>query len=110
MWGLTFGGHVKAGETYEENIVSEMYEELGLQSTIDQLTFLGNIKSLNHKHIGKAYVYHWNGKLEDIVCNDGEVEQVKLVTLTEYQSMIDSGLKTSPINPMLQVYYDNLPK
>jgi len=53
-WQLTFGGHVKAGETYQQNIVLEVHEELGLQIKEDQLIYLGKTKNELQKHHAKV--------------------------------------------------------
>lgn len=42
VWGST-GGHVSYGETAEQSIVREMYEELGIRVDASELTSLGRI-------------------------------------------------------------------
>jgi len=104
MWMLTFGGHLKAGESYEENVLSELREELGLSPRVEELEMLGSHKNSEHKHHGQLYVYRWNGQVRELRFNDGEVEQVKWVSLEEYHEMQNAGIDTYPVNPLLVEY------
>jgi isopentenyldiphosphate isomerase len=108
MWQLTFGGHLQTGQTYDQNALLELNEELGLTPSLDNLINLGKANDPKHKHHAMCYIYHWNGNLTDLVFNDGEVEQVIQVTLDEYQHMIDSGQNAYRINPKLREYLNNL--
>ncbi len=104
MWILAFGGHVKSGETYDECLANELDEELGLSIDSGKIEYLGEYKNHEHLHHSRLYILRWNGNIKDLNFNDGEVEQVKLVTLDEYQEMIDSGVDAYRINPILLEY------
>ncbi len=42
-WDLSVGGHVPFGLNYEETAVKELKEELGISTTKDDLTFMGEV-------------------------------------------------------------------
>jgi ADP-ribose pyrophosphatase YjhB (NUDIX family) len=108
MWHLTFGGHVRSGQTYEENVLDELYDEIGLAPELSELIFVGYSQNPVHKHHAANYIYRWNGQLDELTLHDGEVAQVKSVTIPEYQQMLDRGEHAHPISPLLQKYLDSV--
>jgi|SRR2546429_3819557 len=76
-WQSFFGGHLKAGQTYESNASAELNEELGLDIKVEDLVPIRNSKDEDVKHFGQVYLVKWNGDIGDLHFNDGEVEQVK---------------------------------
>ena len=82
-WQAFFGGHLKAGQTYESNALAELNEELGLDIKIEDLTPIRNGKDEDVKHFGQVYLVKWNGNVSDLHFNDGEVEQVKWMEVDE---------------------------
>lgn len=75
-WQSFFGGHLKAGQTYEKNAVEEIREELCINAAPKDLIPLYVRKSESAKHFGQVYLLRWNGKVEDLSFDDGEVEQI----------------------------------
>lgn len=86
-WQCFFGGHVQAGETYDQNAIKELGEEIGLQIHSSELIFIGKGKGEKDKHHDAAYVYEWKGNEPELVLNDGEVAQVKWMSLEEYAEL-----------------------
>ncbi len=87
-WQPFFGGHLQAGQSYEENVVHELREELGLQVTIKQLVLVGIYKSEKYKHFSQLYLYQWNGDAETLHFNDGEVEKVTWMSVREFEELM----------------------
>ena len=92
MWQSFFGGHVKAGESYIENALSELSEELGLQNisedTLEEVYVKKSDKAMHH---GMVYLLRWNGKVEDVTFDDGEVEQVAWLTKDELTAKLNNN-------------------
>jgi isopentenyldiphosphate isomerase len=81
-WDIRFGGHVKAGETIEEAVASEVKEEIGLNVKSEDLIFGGKVihnGETNKEHIS-VYFYNFEGDTATLEFNDGEVSEVKWVS------------------------------
>lgn len=91
VWQSFFGGHLKAGQTYGENVISEIEEELGLVVDKANLSEIKVTKSERSKHFGKIYLYKWSGYIVDVHFNDGEVDEVKLIDLDTLKKEIMDG-------------------
>lgn len=106
MWQYWFGGHVKAGEEYQENAINEVQEEIGLVIPSAQLMYLGKTRNLQHKHHVGVFIYHWSGSIDEITFNDGEVEQVKQLSWEDYIKMQKELLpdKEIKMNELVEKY------
>jgi isopentenyldiphosphate isomerase len=87
-WQSFFGGHLKAGQTYEANAISELTEELGVNITTEQLIPLYIRKSESQKHFAQVYLVEWQGDPSELRFNDGEVAQVKWYNLDDLEQAI----------------------
>lgn len=107
IWQNHFGGHVKSGESYEQNALSELQEEIGLQISESKLHFIGKIKNELHHHHGMLYVYRWKNT-DQVKLNDGEVEQVEWMTLNQYIEKIKSQGQELNIRSEIVKYLDRI--
>jgi isopentenyldiphosphate isomerase len=55
-WQSFFGGHLKTGQTYLDNAVEELSEELGLLIKPKELIPIHILKSDKAKHFGQVFV------------------------------------------------------
>lgn len=93
-WAIRFGGHVEAGSTVEETVIKEIQEEVGINVTFEDL-ILGTKSYYNsdfNKEVGNIYYYNFNGEKDDLVFNDGEVQEVKWMDIDE----IENSIKNNP--------------
>ena len=90
-WQSFFGGHLKAGQTYEQNALEELKEELGITALSKDFTPLYVRKSEAAKHFGQVYILRWNGKAEDLHFDDGEVAQVAWRNEAALRKQIEAG-------------------
>lgn len=84
-WDARFGGHVVAGNDYDETAVTELYQEIGLQVSIDDLK-AGNVHKydgVTNREFVKIYFYTFNGNISDLKFNDGEVIDLKWMSPNE---------------------------
>jgi len=81
-WDISAGGHVNLGETFADAAVREAYEEIGIQISKDDLSLVAFRRS-QRNIITQLFLVDWSGREENFKFDDGEVEQVKWVPLSE---------------------------
>lgn len=94
MWGPSAAGTVEVGETYEQNIIKEIAEELGIQ--VDSIENCSN-HLINHgsaKRFTGMYKALWNGQLDDITLEADEVSEVRWTPIEE----VLADIKINPQN------------
>lgn len=82
MWDITAGGHVLAGEFGFQSIMRECKEELGIELTKNDITFIGATTSTNLK--GDIVNNHFN---EYYIANK-EIDETKLILQKEEVSEV----------------------
>ena len=87
-WAKT-GGHVDAGETCEEAIKREVYEELGLMVSDDEVKNIEIFKSTNpsEHYYSYGYVFFTDYKEEDYKIQKEEVNAVKYYSIEEIENI-----------------------
>lgn len=89
LWECT-GGSAVAGEDSLTGALRELREETGLVPKPDELTFVG---TLIRKHsIVDTYLYIHEPDLSEVVFQDGEVIDAKIVRIDEFEKMNEDGL------------------
>lgn len=88
MWEDTHGG-LKTGETSLEGIKRELKEELGIIANEQELIL---VKTLKRDNIFRdIYIMKKDIPLETIDFCDGEVRDVKYVSIEEFKRIIEKG-------------------
>ena len=85
-WGPAVAGTVEVEETYENNIIKEAEEELGLKNFVFTLGPKLRKKGL-HNHFTQWYVLTLDQKISDFTIQREEVEKIKWFTLSEFSKM-----------------------
>lgn len=77
-WGPAVAGTVEKGESYEENIIKETAEEIGLDLSIQDLILGPKVRIVTERanYFGQWYRYVTDRKAEDFILQEEEVEQV----------------------------------
>lgn len=83
-WQTYLGGHVKAGKTFKEAVVLELDEEVGLSVNSDDLFLVEKGQRKEAKHFFESYTYLFNGSINELIFNDGEIIEAKWMTMDEY--------------------------
>lgn len=84
-WQSRFGGHVKSGQSFLQNAVAELDEEAGIQIQEKDLHAIGGLRKHEaSKHFGQLYACLFTGLLEDLRFNDGEITQVKWMSMEDF--------------------------
>lgn len=92
-WGMT-AGHVDAGESFEEAMIREIKEELGIDVLIQDLKPIGIYKQAEgnkektNNNFTKYYYYKTNKKIEDYTICLEELSQLKYITLQELEQNV----------------------
>ena len=85
LWDSAFGGHTLAGAESLDAAALELFEESGLKPKLKDLKFIGIVKYMsqsgNNKEFRYAYLYKWNGKIEDLNLEKDEIDEAKWVPL-----------------------------
>ena len=88
MWAKT-GGHVDAGETPDEAIKREAFEEIGLKVNDDEVVNIEIFKSKNPKenYYSYGYIFFTNLEEDEYILQKEEVEQVKYYAIEELENL-----------------------
>ena len=89
MWTNT-GGACISGETSILTVIRELKEELNIDVNKEHLEFIASYK--REKDYVDVWVLKENINLEDIKFVDGEVQDVKWVSIDEWQDMLKEGI------------------
>jgi len=93
-WDTRFGGHIKSGLTLEDGVKAELEEEIGLNADGYRL-IEGDWRKRNkmpNREFSKTYFFKYPGNISDLKFNDGEVQEVKWMTI---QQIKDAMIKNS---------------
>ena len=83
-WQTYLGGHVKEGKSFKEAAVMELDEEVGLEINPDKLFLVEKGKKDEPKHFFESYAYRFDGHLNELKFNDGEIVEAKWLSMDEY--------------------------
>lgn len=79
-------GHVMAGETSEEAIIREVFEEIGMN--VEKVTFIKRIVWEKYNHIIDIYVIVEDINLSELILQKSEVEDVKYISRDDMIKLI----------------------
>lgn len=94
MWEVT-GGSVLSGETTLDGAVRELYEETGLKTTKAHLQYIGQIKE--ESAFLDCYLYKGDFTVNDIMLQEGETIDKKIVDFSTFEKAIVEGEIAAPI-------------
>ncbi|MEK7175320.1 MAG: NUDIX domain-containing protein [Patescibacteria group bacterium] len=84
MWGPAVAGTVEESESYEENIIKEMEEELGIKNM--EIIIGPKVKIDNqYHHFGQWYTLVVDMELKQFKIQEDEVEEIKWFSPEEFK-------------------------
>jgi len=91
-WGPAVAGTVEEGETYEENIIKETEEELGLKEI--EINLGPKIKTDNeYHHFTQWYTLKVDKKIDKFKIQENEVEEIKWFSPEELKKQLQNNPK-----------------
>ncbi|MBT8393566.1 MAG: NUDIX domain-containing protein [Bacteroidia bacterium] len=98
LWDVSAAGHIDAGESYISAAVRETEEELGLRLDAKDLIKIGVNKHLSTYENGsikdnefhQVYIAELTVELKDLIPQEDEVEELKLVSFREFKTLLDT--------------------
>lgn len=116
LWDVTAGGHVLTNEFGMQALIREVKEELGLNISEEEITYLVGSTSINekgniiNKHFNECYLIKKDVDIENIKLQEEEVSEVRWFSKEEILERIDNNFdgiteKMGPWN-FLKKYYD----
>lgn len=97
LWDVSVAGHIDAGEAFEEAVVREAFEEIGLQLSTKQLQHIGsklhkgeyNNGAIKDFEFHQMYIAELTTPLKALTINSDEVEALKLVGIAEFNDLLN---------------------
>lgn len=90
LWDMPSAGHVIAGESSIEGAIRETYEELGIKTKKEDYVFIKEYIYDKFFEIAQVYLLKLDIKISEFKLQTEEVEQVKWVTLNEFEKLFYS--------------------
>jgi len=92
IWEPT-GGIVISGENSIQAIKRELYEEIGIEVSENEISLLKEIIDEKNEvnFFRDIYILKKDISINELVFNDGEVVDAKYVSIAEFERMLDSG-------------------
>ena len=111
LWDVSAAGHIDAGETFIEAALRETREEIGLALKSVSLQKIGtflhktNYGSIQDNEFHQVYISELHVKLDKLTPQDNEVEALKLVSFTEYETLLAQSETNNHFIPTNKSYY-----
>ena len=86
-WQTYVGGHVKAGDNFYETVARELFEEIGLRVSGNDLKLVEKGKRRDVMHVYESYALVFNQDLSIINFSDGEVSEARWLSFEDYQNL-----------------------
>ncbi len=83
----TTGGHVDYGDTFDNTVVKEVYEELGIDISKDNIIEICDVVAFNH-YYERVYYLKKDIDINELTLKKDEVEYVKWFSINEILDLI----------------------
>lgn len=94
-WDTKFGGHVKAGSSFDETIAEEIEEEIGIKYDASRIIggFLKKGSWGTNQEFSRSYFFECDKNEKEFSFNDGEVQCVRWMSIEEIKKSMLDGLE-----------------
>ncbi len=113
LWDVSVAGHIDAGETFIEAVLRETQEEIGLLLQPDDLKKIG-IKlhessysngAIQDNEFHQVYIAELKVELNKLIPQETEVEALKLVSIQEFETLLQHSDTNSHFIATNKSYY-----
>ena len=112
LWDVSVAGHIDAGETITQGALREMKEEIGLVLIKESLTKIGAFECFKDYKNGfidnefhHAFIAEFNIDIKQLTPQIEEVEALKLVSITEFEALLDNSEHNGHFVATNKAYY-----
>jgi isopentenyldiphosphate isomerase len=113
LWDVSAAGHIDAGETFIEAALRETKEEIGLDLQPEELQKIGIHKHLSSYNNGAiqdnefhhVFIAELTKELNTLIPQKEEVEALKLVSLKEFNILLEHSETNGHFVPTNKSYY-----
>jgi len=87
LYTTSCSGHVDFGEDYETALIREMREELGIETNLDDYTYIGKVDAQESTgmEFTKVYTITYN---EDFKFDEAEVDSLAWISISDFEKKI----------------------
>ena len=85
----TTGGHVDYGKTFDETVINEVNEELGIDISSEKVKEINTL--IFGPYVQKVYYLKKDIDMKDIIIKEDEVDYVKWMSIDEINRLIDNN-------------------
>lgn len=115
LWDVSVAGHIDAGETIEKGAVREIKEEIGLSINESDLQKIGVFECFQRYDNGiidnefhYTYVVELKVNINQLIPQEGEVENLKLVSIQGFEDLINQIGNNNHLVPSNKSYYQKV--
>jgi len=113
LWDVSVAGHIDTGETFIEAALRETQEEIGLKLHPDCLKKIGvrlhessyADGAIQDNEFHQVYIAELKIELNKLIPQEAEVEALKLVSITEFQELLEHSETNSHFVATNKSYY-----
>ena len=112
LWDVSVAGHIDAGETIKQAAIRETQEEIGLTILESQLKPVGVFPCFQTYDSGiidnefhNTFIAELNTPITALKVQEEEVEALKLISISEFQNLIDTIGASNHFIPSNKNYY-----
>ena len=88
-WMTHFGGHVSGEETFDDNAIKELQEEIGLSVAAEELLPWRTSRKTDARLWVRDYITIFDGDISELVLQESEIQRVKWFTAEEIYAQLD---------------------
>lgn len=117
LWDVSVAGHVDAGETLKQAAIREVFEEIGLEISETSLKKIGVFNCFQTYDFGvNDYEFHHTFlaelkvPLETLNYNKEEVENLKLVSFSDFNNLLENSQTNGHFVKTNKPYYEYVVK
>jgi len=83
LWQTYFGGHVQAGQSFQQTAVIELAEEAGIKIQLTDLQLVETGRKENLKVMFERFMVRFNGRAEDLNLQDDEITDARWMSMDQ---------------------------